>query len=533
MNKLRLLLSLYGKSLFGLNRMKYSRDSGDRCRRAALIAASPLMVALLMVSVGAYCALMCKGLAFVDALPAMPVTMFALASLLPLFSSLAHGGEMLLTFRDYDIQMSLPVSPKTVAVSRLLIVYLYNLGASLLVLIPTGAVYAWFARPEAWFYPVFIVCALLSPVIPVLLGSVLGALIARFSARFRGAKFVRIFITFVFLAAYMYFCFNVNPDDSAEFASATSAISSAVTRFYLPAKLFMGAITGKFADLALFAVLSVGILAVSSAIYIANIRSLRASASEARTAKRFHMREMGASSPARSLLKREFSRFFASYVYVINVAFGPFLSIVCGVAACVAGKDSIALLLSELGTEAGSIFFSLVPLLLAFMAGTCSTTACSISLEGNARWILQVIPVPAWTILRAKLLLNLAVVSPVFALSPALLCAALKPDALSGLFFFLMPFAAALFAAEFGLFLNLKIHRFDWKSENIVVKQSLPVFLTVLMSLIYGLAPAALMILKPDAARVILTADAALLGALSLLFCCLNRKIAEKAIRTL
>lgn len=533
MNKLRLLLSLYGKSLFGLNRMKYSRDSGDRRRRAALIAASPLMVALLMVSVGAYCALMCKGLAFVDALPAMPVTMFALASLLPLFSSLAHGGEMLLTFRDYDIQMSLPVSPRTVAVSRLLIAYLYNLCMSLLVLVPTGAVYAWFARPEAWFYPVFIVCALLSPVIPVLLGSVLGALIARFSARFRSTRFVRLLITFAFLAAYVYFCFTVNLDDGAALASATSAISGSVTRFYLPAKLFMGAISGKVGDLALFALLSAGILAVSSAVYIENIRSLRSGASEARSGRRFRMREMGASSPAGALLKREFSRFFASYVYVINTAFGPFLSLVCGVAACVAGGDKIALLLSQLGSEAGGILFALVPLLLTFMAGTCSTTACSISLEGSARWILQVIPVPARTILRAKLLLNLAVAGPVYVVAPALLCAALKPDALSGLFFFLTPFAAALFAAEFGLFLNLKIHRFDWKNEQMVVKQSLPVFLVILASMVYGLAPVALAVLRPDAARVILAADTALLGALSLVFSCLNRKIAEKAIRTL
>lgn len=533
MNKLSLLLSLYGKSLFGLNRMRYSAEAKDRRRRAFLVFLSPLILGILLLSVGGYCVLMCQGLKFVDALPAMPVIMFAIASILPLFTSIAHGGEMLLTFRDYDIQMSLPVSPKTVAVSRLIIVYLYNLGAALLVLLPAGAVYAWYARPDGWFYPVFAVSALLSPVIPVLLGSVLGALIARFSARFRGTKIVRMLVTFVFLAAYMYFCFSVDFDNGEAVANAASAISAAVTRFYVPAKLFLGAITGNFFDLALFALISVCVLAVSSLVYLKNIRSLHSGASESRTGRRFRMRKMGASSPAAALLKREFSRFFASYIYVINSAFGPFLSIVAGIVACVMGGDKIGALIAELGSEAGVFFYSLAPLVLTFMAGTCSTTACSISMEGSARWILQIIPVPARTILRAKVMLNLIIASPVYTVSAALLCAVLKPDALSGLFFFLMPFAASLFTAEFGLFLNLKIHRFDWKSENMVVKQSLPVFLTILSSMVYGLAPVALTVLIPDAVRIIMAADAALLLLLSLLFGALNRKIAEKALRAL
>ena len=533
MNKLSLLLGLYGKSLFGLNRMKFSREPKDKRRRAFLIALGPLLIAFFMVSAGAYCVLMCEGLAFVDALPAMPVTMFALAAILPLFTSMAHGGEMLLTFRDYDIQMSLPVSPKLVAASRLMIAYLYNLGVSLIVLIPTGAVFAWYARPAWDFYPVFLACALLAPVIPVLLGSVLGALVARFSARFRATRFIRLLVTFAFLAAYMYFCFNINLDDGTQFASVTNAISAAVARFYLPAKLFQGAITGNMGAFALFVLLSAAVAAVSSLVYLANIRRLHSGASESHTGRRFRVRAMGASSPLAALYRRELSRFFASYMYVINTAFGPFLSLVAGIAMCVMGADKIGALMTGLGSEAGGIFFQLVPLVLTFMAGTCATTACSVSLEGSARWILQVIPVPAHTILRAKILINLTVASPVFAVAPALMCAALKPDALSGLIFFLMPLAATLFTAEFGLFLNLKIHRFDWKNEGVVIKQSLPVFLTILASMIYGVLPAALIVLRPGLARAVLCADAAILIVLSLVFACLTRKIAEKAIRTL
>ena len=47
----------------------------------------------------------------------------------------------------------------------------------------------------------------------------------------------------------------------------------------------------------------------------------------------------------------------------------------------------------------------------------------------------------------------------------------------------------SLFISAFGLFVNLKFPRFDWKSEMEVVKNSIPTFICMFGGMILGIAP--------------------------------------------
>ena len=101
--------------------------------------------------------------------------------------------------------------------------------------------------------------------------------------------------------------------------------------------------------------------------------------------------------------------------------------------------------------------------------------APSVSLEGKNIWILQVLPVSGWQVLKAKLGLQI-----IFNLIPTtflIICVEwiLKPAAA---FVVLIPLTVVLFIimmAAFGLTCNLKAPNLKWTNETVPVKQSMSV----------------------------------------------------------
>ena len=121
--------------------------------------------------------------------------------------------------------------------------------------------------------------------------------------------------------------------------------------------------------------------------------------------------------------------------------------------------------------------------MLIFCAAISPTTSCAISMEGKQIWIAKTLPVSAKKWLFAKLLMNLVLVGPSLLLAVTLLSIAYRSmmDAVDVLGVVMMPIAALLFTTVFGLYVNAKMPRLDWKSDTEVVKQSGAVLLMVLV----------------------------------------------------
>lgn len=101
-----------------------------------------------------------------------------------------------------------------------------------------------------------------------------------------------------------------------------------------------------------------------------------------------------------------------------------------------------------------------------------TTTAVSVSMEGQNFWIVKSLPLETKTILDAKLLLNLGLMLPFYLLSQLLLLLALRPGTLELLWQVLIPGVLLLFSSVFGLTVNLHLPSLRWDSEVTVVKQS-------------------------------------------------------------
>lgn len=128
----------------------------------------------------------------------------------------------------------------------------------------------------------------------------------------------------------------------------------------------------------------------------------------------------------------------------------------------------------------------LTPLLCLAGIGVSSMniiSASSISLEGNRLWILKSLPVYTKDIIHSKIMLHLLFCVPggvVFSLASAY---AFETDLFATLLIVLAPILFTLFIDLLGLILNLWKPKFDWVNETVCVKQSMPVILTMFISM--------------------------------------------------
>ena len=438
-----------------------------------------------------------NAIGLIDVYPTMALTITAIFSLL---AALRGAQTTLFRSQDFDLVLSLPVPSHTVAAARLLEFYAGELLYALLIMLPAGGVYAWFVRPAAAFYLYYALGIFLAPLLPVLVGALLGTLIQLASAAFRGSRVVSLVLTFAVTIAIMCgsytFGFMSESYTTAQFINLANTVSGLFGRFYPPAKLFTRAVVGlDGAAFAAFAGISLAAFALLVGVFGHWFVPLHTFVTARHTRRHYELREQRPRGVRQALLWREARRYFASNLYVMNTAMGLVLSLVGVIALAVLGLGRIAVYLEIVGFERQIALA--VPFLLSFMVSTATTTGSSISLEGRQLWIARALPVPALDYLMAKVRLNLLIVLPFVLVDAIILIVALRLKALAAALALLLPLVAAVFTALLGLLANLKWHRFDWVNEASVIKQSLAPFLPVLAAFLLIGGPAVLTFFVP------------------------------------
>ena len=174
---------------------------------------------------------------------------------------------------------------------------------------------------------------------------------------------------------------------------------------------------------------------------------------------------------------------------MLNCGLGLLFLIAGAVAVVVKAKDIRAFVDITAGENA-DLAALIITAALCAIASMVDITSPSISLEGKNLWIIKVIPVSGWQVLRAKLSMHLLLVSVPTLIALVCVIAALGVALLPAVLMVITVLAFELFIAEFGLFMNLKKHSFDWSNEIIPIKQSMSVAFTLLggMALVGGAA---------------------------------------------
>ncbi|MBC5649007.1 ABC transporter permease [Christensenella tenuis] len=492
MNNLGLLLKTYMRTSFGFNKARYTHEK--RSKSAGMTALLTVCYVLIIFAVFGMSMGMMDSLKSLHAEYIVLNIMMMAASVMVLFTTIYKVNGTLFGFRDYDLQMTLPIKTSTLIASRILILYLLNILFVLGVMVPAGVAYAIVAQPAPAFYPVFIITLFAIPMLPLIIATVIGTLIAMAASRFKRKNGMSVILTVAAFMAFMivWLGFWTNSGDIiVNFADVGGMVNNVLTGIYPMTGLYGNAV-GSFdiLSLVLFLAISFGAFAAFTAVVAKLFKKLNTSITTTRTASNYKMTDLKEATPKKALYRREMKRYFSSSQYVLNTAVGPLMLIVVAVILLVSGVDGFGVY-SEI-PQFGQLLAAAAPMGISFFIAIGCTTAASVSLEGKNLWIIRSLPVDTRLILKAKLNVAMTLYIPTVIIGGTLFNIALSPDPLFIVLMYAIPLAYGYFTALFGLKSNLNNPNFDWTNEVTVIKQSKPTLVTMLVGMLLTIAPAVL-----------------------------------------
>ena len=371
--------------------------------------------------------------------------------------------------------------------TRVIKFYFFELLYNSLFLVPTIIVYAKYTKTGLSYYIVSIIGLLLFPIIPILISCLIGIFITYIASRFKGKNYVETLITLIFLLGVIFFSYN-SENLVLNIAKNATNINDFVTKLYYPAGAYIDLVTNfNLVKLLEFIFIHLGIFSITilfiGKVYFginSNVKSIKIS----KTTKEYKIK---VSVPLKALIKKEFSRFINSTVFVTNAGFGLVL-FVLGCMLISVKFESVAetIIKSYTNITIDYIINYMPVLMLVFICFTSfmtSITSSMISLEGKSINILKSLPLNSFQIVKAKILTSVLIMVPCIMLGNIIVFIRFNFDLLSIILLLIASILFPLISETIGIIINLKYPRMDAKNDTEIVKQSMSSALSVFIGM--------------------------------------------------
>lgn len=514
--QIKLLTKLQICNLFGVNEVRFTKDKKKKARFWGL----SVIWAILLVCLLSYVAGMSFVLVKLEAARLIPMVLSAITCVIVFVFTFLKTGKAIFQQKAFEQQIVLPVSKTAIIVSRFLTMYVTNLLFTGMVMGTGGVVYACLVQPNISFYIYGVVCAMLLPLLPITVATMIGVIITAISCRMKHRSLVETALTMLFVGGVIgASMFSSNTGQIAMediLQSLARMLEQQIGGMYPPA-LWVGnaMVSGNLTDFLLFIITSLGVFGVFlfclQKCFLSICTALNTNAGN----KSFRLTELSTSSILKALWKKEIKRYFASPIYVTNTMMGYFLMVVFPVIFLIADLGNINVINGakslEQTLQMEAVIRKMFPFLLAIMPSIMPTTSVSISMEGKQWWILQSLPVSKEKIIQAKVLADLTVVAPFYVVSEILAIITFRPSFLEMVWLLVIPAVYILFSAVAGIVINLHFPVFDWENETVVVKQSAATFFAMLVGAVTCGIPMGILVVLPEGFEMIYMAVVILL----------------------
>lgn len=409
---------------------------------------------------------------------------FALMSLMIIM--LCFVGSVFLTqheiyqAKDNDLLLSMPISNRDILLSRVFVILILNYIYEILVAGPALYVYLTSVGMDAVQILMFVIVFLTLPLFVLALSCVFGWLMANIMRHVRRKNIVTLVLSLGFFGIYLYAVSSIQEYIGLLITNGKS-IAQAIEQGVFPIyHLAIALNEGNFISLLIY--LLCVLIPFVLVIYLLSISFVKLATSQPKTKKiKYVEKPMKENSMFKALLIREVRHFTSNAMVMLNGAIGIIFTIIGGI-ALIMYKDTIDMLLRELpGIES-----MITPILCVMGIGIGSMniiSASSVSLEGDRLWIIKSLPIATQDILLVKLGMHLVLCIPAgifFSIVEVILFQLSILDAIIVVF---VPVLFTFFIAVLGLLLNLWKPKFDWVNETVCVKQSMPVMMTMFISM--------------------------------------------------
>lgn len=397
----------------------------------------------------------------------LPVLMLTLASIICFMFNFYSAGAVLFNNKDYDLLSSLPIRKSSIIISKLTLIYVASFLISLIFVIPS------FIVLSANGVAVTISCLLrtfimvvFAPLMIITLGVLIGTTMqvlfakSKYKNLFQTVSLVLVFILIMALSLLL---------DGGNLL--------VITKLYF---LYPIAVNGLYGwiDVLIFVAINLGAFALIVTAVCLLYSKINTLLKTGYKNKKFRLGTYQESSKIKAIYKKEFKRLFTVPMYFLNVIIGPIMSLVVAITFSVLVSD-----ITKGDAIMNEFLIIVLSAVLLFTHMSTPSTNSAISIEGKRFWIIKSLPIEEKHILRSKLSVNLAFNGLSAIISSTIVCIFIVPNVYYGLIVFALAVGGGILAGTVGLLLNLRFPKFDWENANQVVKNSLPVFLSMIISL--------------------------------------------------
>ena len=466
----------------------YNKKTGKARSGAGGIAGVVLYVAVIFVAVGGMFAAAANtvcGYLFSAGYGWLYYAMFSAAALVfGVFGSVFSTYSGLYLAKDNEILLSMPVPVRCIIISRLLGVYLMGLMFSAAAMAPPLFV-AFTTVPQSLYSVLFgILLMIIVSLIVLFLSCFFGWIVACIRRRLKNKGMLTALVSLIFIAVYYFVYFKAwniveNITKNAELLAL--GMKESAYPLYLLGKMGAGDLASTVVVVPSVIALCIAVCAVLAKSFMKTVASVAGTSGKKRISTYVYKQKSAFSA----LFVKELSMFKSSANYMLNSALGVVFLLIASGFVITKGRDFSVVLTEIFGND--GLWEIIIIALVSMLALTNCITAPSVSLEGKRIWIPKSLPVRAWDVLKAKILLHISVCG-----IPTLLCGFCAMLAFSEspltlrVFMVLIPLQCMLLSASFGIFVNLRHPNLTWTNEVVPIKQSLSVFLVLFLGWIYA-----------------------------------------------
>lgn len=477
MKELWILIRVQIYNFFPINKIRYSENN----KSSGSI--TSLGITVIFVFSCIYNIMTAKTLVQVGQQELIPAYMLAVSSFAILFLTIFYSNGILFGSRDMEVLLSLPVKGLDIISSKFMFMYLLNFFIGLMFMLPGGIVWVGSESLGAVDIILFFLSILFVPLIPMWIASCMGIIIVVSSSFFKRKNIVALIFSFAMIGSVGYMAVSAMGNEN----SIGIILAKQITGLYPISKLFMQYYNfPMYIGEGFFIFLSTAVFYIFIKIVSAKYGLLNTLAKTipgyADNKETYNRKSLFV-----ALYKKELGRFLSSYMEVLNAGFGVILLCVFSIFLLFNPVEQIG---RYVGIENINEYFSnLSPLFIAAMLVISCPAASAISLEGKNIWILQSSPAKVKTILNSKIALNLTLHMIGYIISVFVFILKLDMNFIQIFNLIIVPICYSLFITVTGVALNKKYPNYEWESEMIVVKQSMPVILSGLTGIVAIIIP--------------------------------------------
>ena len=480
MSKIWILIRAQLINFFPINEIREPRNK----KQSSVVIAS-FGIITLAIFFCVYNIMTAKTLVQVGQQELIPAYMVAVSSFSILFLTIFYSNGILFGSRDIETLLSLPLKSSDIISSKFMFMYLLNFLIGFVFMLPGGIVWALNGSLNVLQIILYFTSMIFVPLIPMCIAACMGMIVVAVSSYFKRKNVIALIFSFTMIGIIGYIAVSAMKSGNED--SIEIMLSKQITGLYPMSGLFVQHTNfPMYIGMGLFIAFSTAVFYIFVKIVAMKYGLLN---TLAKTTSRYsdNKKSYNRKSIFLALYEKEMGRFLSSYMAVLNAGLGVILLCVFSIFLLFNSVEQIG---ESSGIENINEYLSnFAPLFIASMLSLSCPAASAISLEGKNIWILQSSPVKVKMILNSKIAVNLTLHLIGYMISIFSFMLKLDMNFIQVINLIIVPICYSIFITVIGISLNKKYPNYEWESEMMVVKQSMPVIVSGLIGIIALITP--------------------------------------------